>query len=49
MIVSRDFERTEGDDFKLRVAPYIGTYDGATPLYDEAGKVIAWKIKPLYE
>lgn len=49
MTILRDWSRTEGDDFKLRVAPYIGPFDGATPFYNERGIVLGWKIKPMYE
>lgn len=49
MLVSRDWSRSEDDDFRLRVAPHIGQLEAATPLCDEKGVVVAWKIKLMYE
>ena len=47
--IQRDWTRTEHDDFALRVVPLLGQWDGAVPVHDEAGVVLGWKIKPVYE
>lgn len=49
MIIRRDYDRTENDDFKIRVEPHMNRYQEAMPLRDEHGDVVAWKIQGRYE
>ena len=49
MFIARDFDRTEKDDLTLNVFPKCGRDDGAVPQYDKDGKIIGWKIKPIFE
>lgn len=49
MFKQRNYDRTEHDDFVLNVQPYLGQDDGAVPVYDADGKIVGWKIKPIYE
>lgn len=57
MIIYRDFNRAENDDFQLNVAKHT-IKDAATPLYGNVHKkdgttiydiVVAWQIKPMHE
>lgn len=47
--IQRDFQRSESDDFKVRVSPLIGKWDGAVPQHSNSGELVGWIIKPLYE
>jgi len=48
-IIKRNPDRTEHDDFILNVQPHMGEQDGATPIYNADGVVVAWQIKPMFE
>lgn len=53
MIINRDFNRTEHDDYVLNVQKHLDhePYKVATPLYDLKDKetIVAWKIHDKYE
>lgn len=46
--ISRDFSRTEHDDYILNVQPLEGTINESLPIYDN-GEFIGWLIQPRYE
>lgn len=55
-IIYRDFNRSEEDDFKLNVSPYLGNTLEAVPLYSLTAEpvsrqkiLIGWKIQLRYE
>ena len=48
MIINRNWNRTEHDDFVLNVQPRISDSLEAMPLYVD-GKIVGWKIQGGYE
>lgn len=48
MIVYRDFNCTEHDDFVLNVQPRLSNTNEAVPLIIK-GEVVGWKIQTRYE
>ncbi len=49
VIIHRNYDRTEHDDFVLNVQPRMSSTDGAFPLQDENGNLFGWVIKPYCE
>lgn len=46
MIVHRDYDRTEHDDFVLNVEKHIGEHQEAMPIHHpEENYIVAWKIQ----
>lgn len=45
--ISRDFNRTEHDDYILNVNPLEGKTNESLPIY-ENGKMIGWLIQPRF-
>lgn len=48
MIIYRDYERTEHDDFILNVEPLLNKFNESIPIYNN-GEIICWKIQNRYE
>jgi hypothetical protein len=48
VIINRDYERNEADDFTLNVQPRLSNLTDAIPLYHE-GFVVGWKMQSCYE
>jgi len=53
MIIHRNYEQTENDDFKLNVEKHLDSKNEAVPLYyqqeDNKFIIVAWKIQPRGE
>lgn len=49
MIKYRQYNRTENDDLKLNVLPYLDKTSEAIPFYSTEGVLLGWKIKSRYE
>ena len=45
--ISRDYIRSEHDDYALNVQPLEGKYNEALPIYENS-KLIGWLIQPRY-
>ena len=48
MIISRNFDRSEEDDFKLSVTQYLSKNTWAVPIVYE-GQLTGWKLIGAYE
>lgn len=48
MIINRDYERCEADDFALNIEPRLNGLTEVLPLYHE-GFLFGWKIQNRYE
>jgi hypothetical protein len=48
VIIKREYNRSEEDDFKLNVQKLPHNYNEALPLYRE-GQLTGWKIQSRYE
>lgn len=51
MFVSRDFTRTEHDDYVLHIQPILDRYSRmeSVAVYNEDKVIIGWKIQNRYE
>lgn len=49
MVIVRDFNRTENDDFKLRVISHLSQTQEAVPLRTKEGDLVGWRIQDKYE
>lgn len=53
MVIQRNWDRTEKDDYELNVKPLIGKNEESVPLYKymehSSNVIIAWKIQSKYE
>ncbi len=48
-LIKVDPNRTDNDNWVLFVRPYMEKSEGALPVYNKDGKIIAYNIKPLFE
>ena len=49
-MISRNFNRTESDDFKLNIAPLLDNLSETVPIYKlNTSIILSWKIQNRYE
>jgi hypothetical protein len=46
-VIYRDYSRTETDDWKLNVQPYMSETEESVPIYHD-GTIVGWKVQPKF-
>lgn len=49
MFISRNFDRTENDDWTLNVQPQLDEFSESVPQYDTSGNIVGWKVQQRLE